>query len=196
MKNWLMRCAFLISGLGMVLAQEDTTKASGPLSTTTSRFRHELGIAAGFTTGFGPAYRLWKDRWGGQVCFTPINDGNMEIYSAGLSFMYSIAQTANSNFYVYQGNHFLSNTQYRAGSYEYNYTTDPLGNPTYTTVYKPAYTDKKQYFNNGIGIGIDLFHRDRNISPFGFNIQCGLAAYQNFTRSNFTGEMALVYKFK
>ena len=65
-----------------------------------------------------------------------------------------------------------------------------------TTVYVPATTDKDKYMNNGLGIGIELFHKDRNVSPFGFNIMCGLSASRNFTRSNFTGEMALMYKFK
>lgn len=194
MAKYFITYLFLLATLRFAHGQEEILVE--PIPQNTSKFRHELGIAAGFTTGFGPAYRLWLNRFGAQVCFTPINDGNMELYSAGLSFLFSLAKTETSNFYLYQGNHFLSQTQYHSGTYEYSYQQDGSGNVSYVTIYKPAYTDKKDYFNNGFGIGIELFHKDRNISPFGFNLQCGLASYRNFTRSNFTGEIALMYKFK
>lgn len=194
MTKYILACILSLSCVGMSIAQED--QPEGQTSLNKPAIRHELGVAAGFTTGFGPAYRIWVNRLGAQTCFTPINDGSMELYSAGLSLMFSLAKTETSNFYLYQGNHFLSQTQYRSSTYEYVYQQDGSGNVSYTTVFKPAYTEKKNYFNNGFGIGIELFHKDRNISPFGFNLQCGLAGYRNFTRSNFTGEIALMYKFK
>jgi len=194
MSKYIIAIVILLGTIGFVNAQDE--KQVEPIPKNVSGFRHELGIAAGFTTGFGPAYRIWLNRFGAQVCFTPINDGNMELYSAGLSFMFSLAKTETSNFYLYQGNHFLSQNEYHSGTYEYSYQQDGSGNVSYLTIYKPAHTDKNNYFNNGFGIGIDLFHKDRNVSPFGFNLQCGLAGYRNFTRSNFTGEIALMYKFK
>jgi hypothetical protein len=179
-----------------VNAQSDSTLSNSGINANRVQLKHELGIGAGFSTGFGPAYRLWANRLGGQLCFTPINTGMTELYSAGFTFLFSISKTQSSNFFFYQGNHFLSITNYTAGTYEYQSLNIPGGGVNNTTVYVPATTDKDKYMNNGLGIGIELFHKDRNVSPFGFNIMCGLSASRNFTRSNFTGEMALMYKFK
>jgi len=43
---------------------------------------------------------------------------------------------------------------------------------------------------------VDIYNPDRNISPFGLNIQFGMAGFKNFRRSFFTGELAILYKFK
>jgi hypothetical protein len=196
MKTFSLSLVLLLASISGLTAQTDPPDAAVEGIKPGVVFKHELGIAAGLTTGFGPSYRLWANRIGGQVCFTPINDGSMELYSAGLTLMFSMAKTETSNFYLYQGNHFLSRAQYLAGTYEYQYLSTGPGVSTYTTVYVPPRTEKNQYLNNGVGIGIEVFHKDRNISPFGFNLMCGLAGYRNFTRANFTGEIALMYKFK
>lgn len=57
------------------------------------------------------------------------------------------------------------------------------------------YTKKDRNWNNGLGIGYELFRGPGSFNPFGLNLMIGYAAYKNFTEANFTGEIALVYKF-
>jgi hypothetical protein len=177
-----------------VSAQKDNEIEKSPAHKI--ELRHEIGVAAGGIVGLGPAYRIWANKLGGQVCFTPISTGKTEIYSAAISFMYSLRKTESTNFFVYQGNHFISYTEYFSGTYSYVYKQDPNGLVSYRVDYTPARTDKQRFLNNGLGLGLDYFNVDRNVSPFGFNIQCGIAGFKNFTRAFFTGELAILYKFK
>lgn len=170
------------------VVSESGTSSAGNASV----FRHEVGLAAGFTTGFGLAYRILRKQFGAQVCFTPINDGSMELYSTGITLFLTLTETENTKFFLYQGNHYFSQVQYNEG-YSYSGITYPGG--TYSSFYQAPFTDKDMYWNNGFGFGIELFHKDRGTSPFGFLAMCGLASMRSFTRANFTAEAGLFYKF-
>ena len=84
-----------------VFAQEETTGSD------ILKSKHELGIAAGFSTGFGISYRYFPCDFGAQLTFAPIVDGNSTLISSGLTFMYRIIETEKSKFFLYQGNHLL-----------------------------------------------------------------------------------------
>ena len=185
---------FIIGVFQEVSAQNDNELEKTPGNKIA--LRHEIGLAAGGIVGLGPAYRIWANKLGAQACFTPISTGKTEIYSAAISFMYSLRKTENVNFFFYQGNHFISYTEYFSGTYSYVYKQDPNGLVSYMVDYTPARTNKQRFLNNGLGLGVDYFNADRNVSPFGFNIQFGIAGFKNFTRAFFTGEVAILYKFK
>lgn len=78
-------------------------------STLHYRGVHSFGFAAGVTTGVGLSYRYIPGKLGIQTTFAPlfINEHNTAI-SLGFSFLYNLAKTEKVNFYMYQGNHFLT----------------------------------------------------------------------------------------
>ncbi len=156
------------------------------------KFTHDIGIAGGFTTGVGLSYRVWHGKWGAQLAFAPINTGDFEFYSVGFSYMLALKANNMNRFFLYQGNHFVSLVNYTQASIEYNYTNG-VGVPG-TTI--PAKTEGNRYFNNGFGFGYEFFENEGKPAQFGFSLQAGLAAYQNFTRANLTGEASLMYRFR
>jgi hypothetical protein len=156
------------------------------------KFTHDIGIAGGFTTGVGLAYRVWHGKWGAQLAFAPINTGDFEFYSVGFSYMLALKANNMNRFFLYQGNHFVSLVNYTQASIEYNYTSG-VGVPGATL---PAKTDVSRYFNNGLGFGYEFFENEGKPSLFGFSLQAGLAAYESFTKANFTGEASLMYRFR
>ncbi|MEI6694589.1 MAG: hypothetical protein WCO13_00865 [Bacteroidota bacterium] len=133
-----------------------------------TEFKHALGVAAGFTTGYGLSYRYLPTKFGAQATFAPYVDNEREIFSIGITFLYTIVKAENLNLYLYQGN-------------QYYYNKKKLSKPV----------EVNKYFNNGIGIGIEFTFQKR----FGFNIMGGYAGYEDFNKINFTGETALFFKF-
>lgn len=137
-------------------------------------FKHSLGIGAGFTTGVGLSYRYLPEKFGFQTNFAPLRvDENETIISLGFTFIYRLIEAERSNFYLYQGNHFLYE---KWDGYYYRYMYD-------------GYTDRSFY--NGIGMGLELIV----LNSIGFNIMFGYAAHENFSRLGLTGETAIYYKF-
>lgn len=164
--------------------------ASGQDTTVVRRQRHEIGFAAGYTTGYGLAYRTWRGRLGAQVVFAPFKVETIERYSAGLSFFWSLVRTDISNFFIYQGNHFYSNNRYYNESY-------PLYD-TFTNTVTGYYRDPnvhEKYWNHGAGIGYEIFRRPGKSNPFGASFMFGMATYNNFEGANLTGEVSFMYKF-
>ena len=166
-------CLLFFTGITSVSAQIEKAESE-------SKFRHSLGAGAGFTTGYGLSYRYMPKSFGAQVNFAPYKDGDVERYSVGLTFLYNLIETRPANLFLYQGNHFYSETRP-----EYIY--DPI-NP-YVAPTEKMVTDS--YINNGLGIGIEF-----NIAKrIGLNLMGGYAFYRNFQNVNFTGETALYFKF-
>ncbi len=66
------------------------------------------------------------------------------------------------------------------------YTYDPNTNLQVEDIRKT-----EQYFNNGIGFGIEIIMAKR----ISLNLMAGYAFYDNFRKLNITGETALYYKF-
>ena len=146
-------------------------------------FRHSIGAGIGFTTGYGLSYRYTPATFGVQLNFAPYHDKEIDRYSIGLTFLYSLVRHKTTNLFLYQGNHYYYNSQML-----YVYDPDP------NKPYNPN-PDKERvttsYMNNGIGFGFELIIAKR----IGFNLMGGFASYSNFQELNLTGETALYYKF-
>ncbi|HET6244759.1 MAG: hypothetical protein H0V01_01065 [Bacteroidetes bacterium] len=146
------------------------------------KYKHSIGAAAGFTTGYGLSYRYIPTKFGVQLTFGPYTDERLTQLSSGLTFMYYIFQDQNVNFFLYQGNHYL----YRH-SLEYIYFEGPFVEPFPEPELKWITNNR---MNNGIGFGFDF-----NIgSRISWNILAGYAAYNNFSRFTLTGETSLYFK--
>lgn len=137
--------------------------------------RHELGVAAGFTTAYGLSYRFWPCELGFQAAFAPFKNNTTVRYHAGLTLMYRLLEGENTHLFLYQGNHFRYVRQ-RPGIY-----VTPIQERDAT----------RRYFNNGLGIGFEFVIVDRvELSLMG-----GYGAFENFQRFNVTGEAGLFYRF-
>lgn len=156
-----------------------SSSAQSGMAADSMRFKHSLGAGAGFTTGYGLSYRYMPKRFGVQVNFAPYKNGDTERYSAGLTFLYNLIETRPANLFLYEGNHFYSETSL-------NYLYDPFGSQMPVPMKS---TDS--YLNNGVGVGIEFKIAKR----IGFNLMAGYAFYRNFQNINFTGETALYFKF-
>jgi hypothetical protein len=149
-------------------------------SIKTKPFKHGLGVAAGFSTGYGLSYRLFPNKFGIQLAFAPYMDDYESYYSFGFTFLYKIIETEFTNLFVYQGNHFYY-SKYKSFDYTYMY-------PNYT--FNQVEIVNKNW-NNGIGLGIEFTILKR----VSLNLMGGYAAYKNFKNIGFTGETALFFKF-
>lgn len=156
---------------------------------TREPFKFNLGVGAGFTTGYGLSFRYMPSDFGAQVNFGPYTDGNSTTISSGLTFLFNLVETQKSTLYLYQANHF-----YYDEHAEYYYIGpgqhDP-NNPPAQPVEPSEYTFVEQYFNNGLGFGLEVIIVER----ISLNFMAGYAAYRNFSQLNMTGETALYYKF-
>ncbi|MFY7734857.1 MAG: hypothetical protein ACOVSR_15360 [Bacteroidia bacterium] len=144
--------------------------------TETIKHKHALGAGAGFTTGYGLSYRYIPNKFGVQVNFAPYKSESITRFSTGLTFLYQLMETDKTALYLYQANHYYSNSNSAA----YNQVT--------------GLYDKKEeeaYFNNGLGFGFEVII----VKNIGFNLMTGYALYQNAKNYNVTGEAALYFKF-
>jgi hypothetical protein len=142
-------------------------------------YKHGIGFAAGFTTGYGLSYRYMPARFGAQITFAPYHDDETDRFSTGLTLLYTLVEGRNTNLFLYQGTHY----------YYHSYLQFP-------TVYDPNFPDRRErvtdnYVNLGVGVGIEITMAKR----VGLNLMTGYAAYDNFNKLNITGEVGLFYKF-
>ncbi|MFH0866429.1 MAG: hypothetical protein V1904_09540 [Bacteroidota bacterium] len=137
-----------------------------------SKYANNIGIGAGFTTGFGISYRYLPCRDGFQVNFTPyLQDyGKDALISIGLTYLHKIVATRATNLYLYFGNHY----RYINLNNNYSGNNEPI-----------------EKWNTGIGIGFE-FHTQKRVV---WNIMGGYAQYDNFRMLLFTIETALYYRF-
>jgi hypothetical protein len=111
-----------------------------------------------------------------QVNFAPYKSESITRFSTGLTFLYQLMETEITSLYIYQANHYYSNSNSAA----YNQVS--------------GLYDKKEeeaYFNNGLGFGFEVII----VKNIGFNLMTGYALYQNAKNYNITGEAALYFKF-
>jgi hypothetical protein len=138
-----------------------------------TKFKHALGFGAGFTTGYGLSYRFMPNKFGVQTNFAPYKDNYETWLSFGITFLYKLIETKNTNLFLYQGNHYF----YHKEQYFDYYNNSP------------DQVDK--YFNNGLGIGIEFI----TLKRLSFNLMGGYAGYRNFKQISFTGETGLYFRF-
>jgi hypothetical protein len=145
---------------------------------------HNLGLGAGFVTGYGLSYRQWFNRNGIQATFTPYYDKSKEysefVMSLGVTGLFKIKEAKYVNLLLYYGPHFWYST------HTYRYYSNYYPNAESTT------NTRKMFFIGG-GPGFD-FH----FWKISFNLMFGLAFRTDFNDNsgiNFTGETALYYSF-
>jgi hypothetical protein len=128
--------------------------------------KHSVGLAAGFTTGFGLSYRYLPKKLGilATVLILPNNDYS----SFGATILYKVIQRQYSWFYLYQSNLYST---YRNSGFD-------CGCPYY------------EWFN-GIGFGTEILMGKH----FGLNFMGGAGFYENFDEFTVTAETGLYYKF-
>ena len=144
-----------------------------------SKSKYAVGIAAGFTTGYGLSYRYQSTKFGTQITFAPYKNPDKFSLDLGLTFLYKLASYENVELFLYQGNHFSRTTNYAT----YN-------DVSIFDVFN-SNTNPQKYFNNGLGLDIEIALNKHA----GFHIMAGYAGYKNFRSINITGETALFFKF-
>jgi len=174
-----------------ILSQEEPPASEKKDKTEKTNFKHSLGLAAGFTTGYGLSYRFIPKKIGAQIVFAPYKTEYESQYSIGLTFIYKIIESRRASLFIYQGNHLLLKSEdgqiYSQGSGYY----DGFGNYIYPTTTVTNTTIKTNKINNGIGIGMELKAGEH----VGFNFMVGYASYDAFKTINVTGEFGLFFNF-
>ncbi len=146
--------------------------------TPTTNSKHAIGIAAGFTTGYGLAYRYQGNKFGTQFTFAPYKSAEESHLSLGVTFLYKLVSFEKVELFLYQGNHYSSTTN-KNQTYDFVNSTQLLAGTT------------TRYFNNGLGFDIELSLNKHA----GLHFMAGYAGYNNFKEINVTGETALFFKF-
>ena len=180
MKNLiLVLIVFLSLSMEKVSCQEQATTDNKKI------FKNGLGVAAGFTMGYGLSYRYQPKRFGAQITFSPYKDKETTQISSGLTFVLKLAETNDKyvNFFAYQSN------SYFHGEYSDTYNSSDSNINIHISSY--IVNSKKDFFNNGIGIGVEFFA----FNGFTFDMMGGYAFYKNFSEYRLTGETSLLFKF-
>jgi hypothetical protein len=153
-----------------IQAQEVDTLESKP------EYKHGIGAAAGFTTGYGLSYMYSLNKFSIQAVFSPyVEDKDNMKFSSGLSFMYRLVEAKHVNLFLYEGNHWY----YSKELYYYYWGVNE------------GSLDVDNYFHCGVGFGFEFKLGER----LSYNLMVGYAAAQNFTRLLPTGETGLFYRF-
>ena len=143
--------------------------------------KHEIGMAAGMSTGVGISYRYWPGKFGFQFTTTPNFEKDQAQASFGLTGLMKLTEISWLRFFLYLGNHYLYE------KWEY-YDYDMNGNPT------ESYTEIQQRYVVGIGPGFE-FLIGKKIS---LNVMFGFRSDWRSTGNymiGFTGETGLYYRF-
>ena len=152
----------LLFGVSTIFGQEESPIPSKRI------FKNQIGLAAGFSTGFGISYKRTEGKFGMQVVFSPFVTKRSSTVSAGLTFMYKFYEARYSSLYVYEANHF------------YHTATKYIG----------SLNSSKTSMINGIGVGLELLITER----VALNLMGGYASYDAKVFSG-TAELGLFYKF-
>ncbi len=159
----ILLCLLIFGDLAQ--AQDNDIKESG------KDYKNHIGLAAGFTTGLGFAYRFMDKGWGFQVVAGPYvaDHGDRVLASLGLTLLKGIAESRTMSFYGYLAN-----------SYNIDKHDEDYGN-----VYK------EDSWNTGIGVGFEVDTRKRVV----LDVMVGYAQYNTFETLFFTAELGLFYRF-
>src|SRR5205823_4472520 len=80
------------------------------------KYKHSLGMAAGYTTGYGLSYRFMPQKFGAQLAFAPYKSGKgsaqTETYNIGLTFLYNLVESKVVNLFIYEGNSYTYHSYY------------------------------------------------------------------------------------
>ena len=143
--------------------------------------KHEIGVAAGWSTGYGISYRYWPKDLGFQVTTTPHFEEGRAQASIGLTGLLKLSEIEWMRFFLYLGNHYMYET--------WEYTNhDSNGNPTDT------YSEVQHRYVAGLGTGFEFLIGKK----IGLNIMFGLRSDWQSPSTHivgFSGETGLYYRF-
>ena len=179
MKTLSTLSLFVVLSLCATCMAQDNTEAS----MGKEHYKHALGVAAGLTTGYGLSYRYYIHRFAFQLTFAPYSrKDNYSVYTnkelrlnTGLGFLFNLVEGEKSNLFLYQSNYLY-----------YSKFSSTRGG-----LYPGTNESTENYFNNGLGLGIEFII----VKKASLNFQAGYAGYHNFETIDFTGELGLFYKF-
>ncbi|KPK82156.1 MAG: hypothetical protein AMS27_14850 [Bacteroides sp. SM23_62_1] len=134
------------------------------------KIEHSIGVAFGFTTGYGLAYRLKINTIGFRTNFAPYIDQYKNIYNIGLTLTKDLITNEKTKFLIYFSN-------------SYNYEN-------FHSVAVPS-RELNKYLNTGIGIGIEFILLEK----IEFDIMAGYGVYRRTDEVNMTAEAGFFYKF-
>lgn len=134
-------------------------------------FKHNIGFGAGFTTGYGLAYRYMPERFGIQGVIGGKKDSYESEFNAGVTFIYDLNDTRFTTFYIYQSN-----------SYKYNFTKNDG--------YYSTGSSETNTINNGLGFGLEL----RVSKHLCANAMVGYGSLESGKEIQPVGEVCFFYK--
>ena len=146
------------------------------------KYKHFLGLAAGFTTGYGVSYRYVPDKFGVQITLAPYYSKNdNSTVSAGITLLQKIKEANDHRLLLYFSNSVFYRKTFNAGYYS----------TIYPPTYYPASSSSTSSYNTGVGLDLQFFN---NESPFVFDLMTGFGSFDSFKIITFTGEVGLYYK--
>ena len=173
----LVLIASLLVSLGLSSAFADENKVSD----------HNIGVAAGFVTGYGLSYRQWFGKNGVQVTLAPYYSNDTMETNFTMSFgavgLRMLKEARFVNLFAYYGAHAWYMNDKRL-EYDGYYPQQTNGHWVY---------DKQKRLFVGGGPGMDI-----HFWRLSFNLMFGLAFSTDFVKStgvSFSGETGLYYSF-
>jgi hypothetical protein len=118
MKNKRMKLAIAI--IVLLTCNNPINAQTDKFPIEENSFKHGIGAGAGYVTGYGLSYRYTPNKLGFQVNFAPYHSQELDRYSLGLTFIYSLIKNRVSSLFIYQGNHYYFNSEIT-----YIYETNP-----------------------------------------------------------------------
>jgi len=148
---------------------------------------YNIGLAAGFVTGYGLSYRQWFGKNGVQITLAPYYSSDTTKTDFSMSFgvvgLRMLKEARFVNLFAYYGAHYWYSHLKETTILENN-PNAPSAQTTYTT-------SKRIYAGGGPGLDIHFW-------KLSFNIMFGLAFTSDLDQSTgiqFTGETGLYYSF-
>lgn len=158
-KNFIISIIAL-SFSSMLLAQESTVSNTKSEPERNSA-PHEIGLAAGFVTGYGLSYRYWPKKIGVQLTAFPLISNDESYISAGLTGLVELDSRDWYRFFAFVGGN-MNIQSYN----DYYYDGYPYSTETMVRVEETRYTV-------GFGPGIEFTPGGR----IGLNIMTGFQYY-------------------
>jgi len=146
-------------------------------------FKHEIGLAAGVSTGYGISYRYWPGKFGFQITTTPHIDQEYSTASFGVTGLMTLSEIDWMRVFLYVGNHFLYTKDHLYQYYDQN--GNPLADPSLEVTREGRYI-------LGIGPGFEFLLGKK----FGFNLMFGFRsdwAVDDY-KISITGETGIFYR--
>ncbi len=149
---------------------------------STEKFKQQIGLAAGFTTGYGFSYRYWPGKLGVQITTLPkFEEGRADV-NIGFTPLIELKEVKLNGYYV--GKWYL----YASA----NYMLDETGS-RWNELTQESESYKYEAINAGAGVGFDIYVGNR----IGFNGMAGYGFYEinKSITTDLTAEIGIYYKW-